>query len=121
MNYQFLIEGKVKPYVRMTRRGKWTNPNAQEYLASQEAIARQLAAQMAQNDWDMLPKQTPLKVEVTTMVPTGLYKFDIDNIGKALQDAAQGIVFPNDLWVIETRFTKTRGNDYQTLMFVGTV
>lgn len=120
-SYQFLITGKIKPYVRMTRRGKWRDENAQEYLASQMAIGRQIQNQMALNGWVMLPIKTPLKLEVTAILPERLYTFDIDNLGKAIQDALQGIVLQNDCWIIETRFTKTLGDDYSTLIFVGTV
>lgn len=117
---EFSITGKIKPYVRMTRRGKWKSKEAQEYIASQVAVKKQVQKQMALNGWQMLPVKTPLKLEVTAIVPERLYTFDVDNIGKAIQDALQGIVFQNDCWIVETRYTKVlaKGADYQTLVFV---
>ena len=119
-SYQFIINGKIKPYVRMTRRGKWVNPEAQEYLSSQMAIGQQVKNQMAQNDWQMLPVKTPIKLEVTAILPERLYTMDVDNIGKAIQDALQGIVLKNDCWITEVRFEKMLGPDYKTFIFVGT-
>lgn len=121
MNYQFYLTGKIKPYTRMTQNGKWVDEAAKEYIASQIAIGQQIKNQMALNGWEMLPLKTPLKLEVTATLPERLYTFDVDNLGKAVQDALQGIVFKNDCWIIEARFTKTRGNDYSAYVFVGTV
>lgn len=119
--YQFIVTGKIMPAVRMTYKGKFVNVRAQEYIASQTAIGLQIKYQMARQGWDMLPPKTPLKLEVTATVPERLYTFDVDNIGKAVQDALQGIVLKNDCWIVETRFTKTLGKDYLTFVFVGTV
>ena len=119
MTYQFYLTGKIKPYVRMTRRGKWVNEEAKEYLASQVAIGLQVKQQMNLNGWTMLPVKTPLKLEVTAILPERLYTMDVDNIGKAVADAMQGIVFKNDCWIIETRFVKTLGKDYETRISVG--
>lgn len=120
INYQFNLSGRVIPYTRMTRRGKWKSARAQEYIASQTAIGLQVRQQMALNEWGMLPDKTPLKLEVAAIVPDRLYTMDVDNIGKAAQDALQHIVFKNDCWIVETRFTKVLGKDYQTLIWVGT-
>lgn len=121
MNYQFYLTGKIKPYVRMTRRGKWKDEQAREYLDSQAAIGLQIKYQMSRNNWAMLPEKTPLKLEVTAVVPKRLYTFDVDNLGKAIQDALQGIVLKNDCWIVETRFTKTLGKDHSAFIFVGTI
>lgn len=120
MQYQFWITGKIKPYVRMTRRGKWVDEDAQEYITSQVAIGQQVKNQMALNNWEMLPVKTPLKLKVTATLPERLYTMDVDNIGKAVQDALQGIVFKNDCWIVETNFCKTLGKDYSAYVFVGT-
>ena len=55
IKYTFLLTGKIKPYVRTTRQGKFVDPQAQEYLASQEALRWQLRQQMTESDWQMLP------------------------------------------------------------------
>jgi Holliday junction resolvase RusA-like endonuclease len=96
---QFSISGKIKPYVRMTQRGKFVKPQAKEYLNSKSSIAWQLKAQMVKRNWEMLPKQTPLQVALFITQPKALHRADLDNIIKAVLDAAQGIVYPNDCWV----------------------
>jgi len=95
--YRFTIKGEIMPYVRMTRRGKWINPRARAYLASKEAIGWQYRAQMAMNDWPMLPGQTSLRVciEFGYCKHTG----DIDNLAKATIDAGNGIIWPDDRWI----------------------
>ena len=35
---RFIIEGKFKPYVRMTQRSKWVDPQAQEYIERQAPL-----------------------------------------------------------------------------------
>jgi Holliday junction resolvase RusA-like endonuclease len=94
-SYRFQLTGRIKPYVRMTRRGKWVNRQAQEYLASKDALGWQFAEQM--DGADMLPGQTPLWVQIR--VRPVRHTCDIDNIAKALMDSMNGVVFPDDRWV----------------------
>lgn len=121
MIYQFTISTPIKPYVRMTRRGKWTDPEAQAYIASQTAIGLQIKQQMTAQGWDMLPVKTPLRLEVAVTVPGRLYTMDADNLLKAVADALQGTAFKNDLWIVEARVTKAIGSDHLTLIEVGTI
>jgi len=93
----FTLTGKIKPYVRMTQRGKFVKKNAQEYLASKEAIRWQLRQQMEEGQ--MLPERTPLAVCLVFNYDGGFHNRDLDNTVKAALDAAQGIVFPDDRWV----------------------
>ena len=118
---RFIIRGKIKPYVRMTQRGKWVSEQAQEYLASQHAIRLQLRHQMAANGWEMLPARTPLDVRMVFTVPNRLHCADLDNQVKALADSAQGIVFKNDLWIDAITAERRKGPDYLTVLEVKTV
>ena len=95
--YAFRLTGTVKPYVRMTRRGKWVDPQAQEYLASQDALGWQLKQQMQANEWEMIPRGIPLAAVI--VIQPVRHDEDIDNLAKALLDAAQKIVFEDDRWV----------------------
>jgi len=115
---RFIIRGKVKPYVRMTQRSKWANPQAQEYLASQHAIRLQLRHQMAANGWEMLPARTPLDVRMVFTVPNRLHCADLDNQVKALADSAQGIVFKDDRWVDKLSAERRKGDEYLTVLEV---
>ena len=97
MTYNFIVEGRIKPYVRMTRRGKWIKPAAIEYISSQEALKLALKNQMVENGWEMLPGQTPLEVRI--LIRPAHHNRDLDNEVKAILDAMSGIVFPDDRWV----------------------
>ena len=79
----------------MTQRGKWVDPQAQEYLASKEALQWQFREQMGEAL--IIPRGVSLNVCIT-MIPVS-HRCDIDNCAKSLLDAAQGIVFEDDRWV----------------------
>jgi len=102
---RFIIKGKIKPYVRMTQRGKFVKKDAQEYLAWKDKAGYQLKqqAQAVTNPaLDMLPlfvRGIPLSVYIYLLVDGGLHYCDIDNCAKAILDAAQGIIFEDDRWV----------------------
>ena len=95
----YTIRGKIKPYVRMTQRSKWTDPQAREYLASKMAIGLQLKGQLTRNGNGMFPRRTPLAAHITIWEPGGFHNKDLDNQVKAILDSAQGIVFHDDRWI----------------------
>lgn len=97
--YVFTLEGVVKPYVRMTQRGKWVDAQAQQYLASKAAIQVQLQTQMSHNDWNVLSGRIPIGFRMRVQRSSALHRCDLDNIIKAVLDAAQGVVFMNDCWI----------------------
>ena len=94
----FYLRGAVKPYVRMTRRGKYIRPQAQEYLTSKRTLGWQMKATMSQHGWEMFPRG-PLSVACVFFSRRGLHGRDLDNEIKAVLDAANGIVYPDDRWV----------------------
>lgn len=110
---QFTLTGKIIPYVRMTRRGKFTNKRAQEYLTSQEALAWQFKQQCP----EMLPEQTPLAMIAIIETPEP-HTGDLDNIFKALADSAQGIVFRNDCWVDSISIQRKRAEEYKAKVWI---
>ena len=110
----FIITGKIKPAVRMTQRGKWVKADAQEYLASKDAIGWQLKEQMQHRGWTMLPDEIPLVLLVEFTLPGWLQRADLDNQIKTVADSAQGIVIVNDRWINEIRATRRIGDDYST-------
>ena len=117
---RFIIEGKIKPAVRMTQRGKWVDPQAQEYLASKSAIQWQLKNQMALNGWTMLPEKTPLTVKMLFTVSKRLHVCDLDNLVKNCMDSAQGIVFKDDRWIDALTAERYLGPAYLTILEIGT-
>ena len=116
--YTFSFYTKFKPYVRMTSRGKFVKPEAQEYLESQSALAWEFKRAMLDHGWEMLPPQTPLCVRIHIEMPTRLHKQDLDNQIKAAADAAQGIVFQNDLWIDDLCVHRQIGSAYKIVFTV---
>lgn len=113
----FEIQGKIKPYVRMTQRGKWVEPNAIEYLRSKRSIQLQIKNQMTLADLDKLPDKTPLKASIAIRMP-GVHKCDLDNLVKALLDAAQAIAFKDDRWIDAISATRKVDTDYACVFSV---
>jgi len=111
------ITGKIKPYVRMTQRGKWVKPDAQEYLASKAAIQYKLKNQMAIQRLAPFPPQTPLKISLSFRLPTP-HRCDLDNLIKAVLDAAQGVVFKDDRWVDDIVATRCTADEYACVLRV---
>jgi Holliday junction resolvase RusA-like endonuclease len=106
----FTYESYIKPYVRMTQKSKFVDPRAQEYLNSKEALAWHFKLTLAEHGWDPIPGQTPFKVEIVLYHTAG-HRADLDNILKAILDAGNGIIYPDDRWcrkiIIERLGTKT--------------
>ena len=110
---QFTLTGPIIPYTRMTRRGKFTNKRAQEYLANQERLAWQFKEQCT----GMLPAKMPLLMVVIIETPK-LHTGDLDNIFKALADSAQGIVFSNDCWIDSISIQRKRAKEYRAQVWI---
>lgn len=81
----------------MTRRGKFVNPRAQKYLASKDALAFNMKSSMALNGFEMIPGQTPFSVMIVVHHTRG-HQADLDNILKAILDAGNGVLYPDDRW-----------------------
>lgn len=105
----FTYTDKIKPYVRMTQKGKWSDPQAREYLASKSQLAYAFRTQMLRYGYEPFPAKTPFGVSLTYQAPN-IFQFDLDNILKAVMDAANGVVFTDDRWCIKVRdMNKQRG------------
>lgn len=97
MPYVYHLEGPFIPYVRMTQRGKFVHSRAQEYLAELERLGWALRGQMEHNRWARLPERTPLTV--TIRFDHINRRADLDNLAKAVLDACNKIVWPDDRWI----------------------
>jgi Holliday junction resolvase RusA-like endonuclease len=90
----------IKPYVRMTQRGKFVKKDAQEYLASKEELQLKIKSYMNKHDLDKFPEKTPLTFSMSVHVPTSQgFRADLDNIIKAVADACNDIVYPDDRYI----------------------
>ena len=94
----FILDFPIIPYTRMTRFGKFADPRARAYLANKRAIQLCLKQQMVQANWIMLPAKTSLSFALEIWRPK-IHTADLENIGKALMDAANKIVYPDDRWI----------------------
>ena len=102
----------IKPYVRMTQRGKWVKPEAQAYLTSKAALSLQIKTAMNAAGKEMLPGQTPLKVVIRLYAPSNPgHRCDLDNQIKAILDACNGVAFADDRWVDEIDAERHIGED----------
>ena len=94
------FDATIKPYVRMTKRGKYVDPQAMEYLASKGCLQVKIKELMSLHKIEMLPGQTALAVWITLGVPSKQgHRCDVDNLAKAVLDACNGILYPDDRWV----------------------
>ena len=117
---RFVIDGWIKPYVRMTQRGKWKSRDAQEYLTNKAAISWQLKCQMA-DAWVIWPEGTPLAVTLRFEIPRKLHYCDLDNLVKAVLDAAQTVLFADDRYVDRIRASRIEADKWRTVMEVWSI
>lgn len=109
----------IKPYVRMTQKGKFVSQQAQEYLGSKGRLAARIKEQMQLQGAEMYPKGTPLKVIIQVWVHTSQgHRADLDNIIKAICDSSNGIVFEDDRWIDEFQVVRTISEKERMFMIV---
>lgn len=116
----FTYADKIKPYVRMTQKGKWVDPQAREYMASKSQLAYAFRTQMLRHAYEPIPAKTPFAISLHYQAPN-IFQFDLDNVLKAVMDAANTIIFPDDRWCVDVRRqTKRRGPFALTFEVVST-
>lgn len=111
---KFVIAGAIVPYTRVTRGSLWT-PRAQRYYKSQGRIADQIRQQMLINRWLILPAKTPLTVSLELAVSSRIHGKDLDNMTKAVLDAAQGVALVDDRWVDAIFATRHKAGEDSTI------
>lgn len=113
---KFIIHGPIVPFVHRTHRGKHS-PRAQRYHASQAAIGIQLKSQMQHRGWTMIERGQPLALRIHVTRPR-IHTLDATNLQKAIEDAAQHIVFENDAWVVDIHTTLEQGPEHHATLEV---
>ena len=91
------LPGIIKPYVRMTQRSRFANDQAREYIASRNRLRDDMRTLMIVHGWKTIPRGVPLAVSV--VVGWLRHNQDLDNIAKAVLDAANGVVYEDDCWI----------------------
>lgn len=90
----------IKPYVRMTQRGKYVNKQAQEYLTSKQILQVRMREKMQLAGYEMMPASEPLSVTIQVVAPVSQgHRADLDNIIKAVLDAGNDILYSDDRWI----------------------
>lgn len=111
----FTLPDRFTPAVRMTQRSMHVDPQAQKYLADKMRIGHGLIAQLDGRDRPLLPASTPLAVRLE--IPRADHRRDLSNELKAIEDAANGILYRDDRWI--DHITATRGQGDRAQVSVG--
>ncbi len=106
----FIIPGRPVPAARMTRRGKYVKPNAQRYLAYKEAVGWEARAVMKNTP----PLGGAIAVEIWAYLSKGRRMGDVDNIGKAVLDGMNKIVYEDDEQVVDLTIHRREGLPQRT-------
>lgn len=94
---QMRLPGEIKPYVRMTQRSRYSEPQAIEYIASRNRLRDDMRTLMLANHWQMIPRGVPMEVGI--IIGWCRHNQDLDNIVKAVLDAANGVIYADDCWI----------------------
>jgi Holliday junction resolvase RusA-like endonuclease len=109
---KFILSGHITPYTRTTQKMKWTE-RYQKYIASKEAIQRQVTNQMVMNNNKQIEKGQPFLMECRFFMEKRLYGSDLDNLVKAVADAMNGHAYYDDRYCVNITATKKKADfDY---------
>ena len=96
------LPGRHRPYTRMTQKGKWVDKRAKAYLKSQSRLRGCLMEAKVTQGYTTGPifeRGVPLRVVL--LYDWCLNNMDISNLLKAVEDAANGIIWDDDRWIDE--------------------
>lgn len=109
------IEGKVVPYTRMTRRGKYVKPDAIRYIESQNrlksVIGLSIEDEHSDDTW-YVPEKCRFGAHMTFYV-TSLHHCDLDNLVKAVIDACQKVLFKDDRYCDAIYASRCKCEDHE--------
>lgn len=109
---RFTILGRVVPYTTRTQRSLHVSERARRYHDSQEAIATQLAQQMGDE-----PPLSGHIAFIAAITETGKKRRDLSNLIKAVEDAANGIVWQDDSQVMIVHASLCRDSQNDAVFF----
>ncbi|WP_164491870.1 RusA family crossover junction endodeoxyribonuclease [Staphylospora marina] len=102
---KIVIEGRPVPAVRMTQRGKWLKKAAGRYLAYKNQVA--WAAKAAKLRAGIETFTGPVEF-IATVYLYGNREPDADNVGKALTDSLNGIIWVDDRQITDFTVRKRK-------------
>ena len=91
----YKLTSPVVPYVRMTQRSKWVDPQAIRYLEAKHALAQEMLVARV-NAKAKLVDREPFRVAM--VFGEVRHNCDLDNQAKAVLDAGNGILWEDDRW-----------------------
>ena len=103
---RIVLDCRVVPYVRMTRRGKWWAPDAQRYMDRQAEIKQRMVEATGWCGHAVFPK--PQRLSVRIALRGAHFRGDIDNYAKAILDAARDVLWTDDQQIDELYVERTR-------------
>jgi Holliday junction resolvase RusA-like endonuclease len=92
---------------------------AQQYLTSEAQLQLKFKECMTLHDEEMFPDRTPLIIMGIIMVPAAQgHKCDLDNLIKAILDAGNKFLFPDDRWIDHVTFSRLISKDFTGVISV---
>ena len=114
----FTFSHHIKPYTRMTKRGKFVQEDAIAYIASQGALQWEYKKQMMAQNWEMIPAGPSIVLGIEINMPARLHGCDLSNQIKAIEDAANKIVWADDRYIDTITADRMTGPDWKITVFV---
>lgn len=104
------IDHLVVPYYRQTQRSKYRDPAARRYNESQEALGDKILLELRSQGLPdpLYPKPARLRMNVTVARRQRISVIDASNLLKAVEDAANGILWDDDRQVYVIWMTKLK-------------
>lgn len=108
-------EGEIVPFVRVGRE-RWT-ARATRYAASKDAIAWAVRAAVGGR---VTGSEQAGRWAVSMAIKRRKARGDLDNVVKALLDSCQGVLWADDIQVVEIHATIERGAKADTMAMTAT-
>lgn len=98
---EFTVPGRPVPAVRMTRRSKWVDPQAQRHLEYKEFVGW-----IAKQAYKGEPLTGDVAVRFTFYLKPKGRRPDLSNLSKMIEDALNKIVWKDDVQVAHSEATR---------------
>ena len=124
---KFTVDGRPVPAVRMTQKSKYTSKAAARYLSYKSLVKHTARNTMIQTQAKRMEKPLAVSVDVYYSIPKSFTKRDrdeiinsgytvkpitrgdIDNIVKSITDACNGVVYDDDIQIVQLSASKNYG------------
>lgn len=116
---RIIVNYPVIPYTRMTQRGRWVQERAIRYLGNQRLLGWHMRLALGDTPIPVFDKDKRLKLDVTF---TGAFwRGDTTNYLKAVEDAANGILWNDDRQIDWACGIRKHGPGHEVVIEVGEI